>query len=115
MPPLPPSPPVALSPPVQDTLGRYGKILAPGDEVTHPLKLHLPNPGVGEVKVPRQDELVMREKLEELAKLSDDDIRKELAQWPPFAKMNLRDQGGMLQRIQDFRDYRSQSRVAKSP
>ena len=100
--------------PLPDTLGRYGKILTPGDESAHPLKLKLPFPGVGEIKVPTQDELNMRFKLEQLAKLSDADIRLQLAQWPAYAKMSLRDEGLMLQRIQDFRDYRSNVAKAKA-
>jgi hypothetical protein len=98
--------------PMPDTLGRYGKILTPGDETSHPLKLRLPFPGVGEIKIPSQDELNMRIKLEQLARLSDADIRVQLAQWPAYGKMSLRDEGLMLQRIQDFRDYRSN--VAKA-
>ena len=115
--PVPAHPPAtnaapALPPP--DTLGRYGKILAPGDETSHPLKLKMPFPGVGEIKVPSQDELNMRFKLEQLAKFSDADIRLQLAQWPAYSKMNLRDEGLMLQRIQDFRDYRSNVAKAKA-
>jgi hypothetical protein len=78
----------------------------------HPLKLKMPFPGVGEVKVPNQDEMNMREKLEQLAKLSDEDIHAQLEKWPAYGKMSLRDQGAMLQRIQDFRDYRTN--VAKA-
>jgi hypothetical protein len=88
-----------------DTLGQYGKILSPSDQMAHPLKLKMPFPGVGEVKVPSQDEMNMREKLEQLAKLSDSDIRAQLEKWPAYSKMTLRDEGAMLQRIQDFRDY----------
>jgi hypothetical protein len=95
----------ALPPAMQNTLGRYGNILAPGDQVSYPLKLKLPFPSDAEVRVPKPDDLVKRQKLEELAKLSDDDLRKQLAQWPAYGKMSLRDQGNMLQRIQDFRDY----------
>ena len=90
-----------------DTLGKYGKIVAPGDQPAHPLKLNLPLPTVGEVKIPSADELNMRDKLEQLATLSDADIRSQLAKWPAYGKMSLRDQGSMLMRIQDFRDYRS--------
>src|SRR5271167_2451839 len=37
--------------PPQDEMGRYGKILGPSDEMTHPLKLKTPFfPGLGEVK-----------------------------------------------------------------
>jgi hypothetical protein len=100
-------------PPV-DVMGRYGKILTPSDEVSHPLKLKMPFPGVGEVKVPRQDELNMREKLEQLASLSDDEIRTQLSEWPAYSKMNLRDEGTMLQRIQDFRDYRTRVALQKA-
>jgi hypothetical protein len=101
----------ALPPAMQNTLGRYGNILAPGDQVSYPLKLKLPFPSDAEVRVPKPDDLVKRQKLEELARLSDDDLRKQLAQWPAYGKMSLRDQGSMLQRIQDFRDYHA--RVAQ--
>jgi hypothetical protein len=97
-----------------DTFAQYGKIVAPSDQVAHPLKLKLPFPGVGEVKVPTQDELNMRAKLEQLAKLSDADIRLQLEKWPAFSKMSLRDEGAMLQRIQDFRDYHLNVAKAKA-
>jgi hypothetical protein len=100
--------------PPPDTLGRYGNILAPGDQAAYPLKLKMPFPGVGELKIPSQGELVMRQKLEELALLSDDELRKQLAMWPAFSRMNLRDEGTMLQRIQDFRDYRSKTAMQKA-
>jgi hypothetical protein len=103
-----------IPPPLPDTLGRYGKILMPGDDTSHPLKLKMPFPGVGEVKVPNQDEVNMRDKLEQLAKLSDADIRLQLDQWPAYGNMSLRDQGVMLQRIQDFRDYRARIAVQKA-
>jgi len=90
-----------------ETLGQYGKILAPGDQPAHPLKLKLPFPDVGQVKIPSPDELVMRDKLEKLAMLSDAEIRAQLDKWPAYGKMTLRDQGLMLQRIQDFRDFRT--------
>ncbi len=104
--------PVVTPPP--DTLGRYGKILVPSTELSHPLKLKMPFPDVGEVKIPAQDDLNMREKLEQLAKLSDAEIRVQLQQWPAYGKMNLRDEGTMLQRIQDFRDYRSRVAAQKA-
>jgi len=94
------------------TLGQYGKILAPGDQPGHPLKLKLPFPDAGQVKIPSQDELTMRDKLEKLAELSDADIRMQLSKWPAYGNMSLRDQGALLQRIQDFRDFRTN--VAKS-
>jgi hypothetical protein len=97
-----------------DTLGRYGKILAPSDEMSHPLKLKMPLPDVGEVKVPSADELALRDKLEQLSLLSDSEIREQLNQWPAFSKMNLRDEGMMLQRIQDFRDYRTRVAMQKA-
>jgi hypothetical protein len=107
--PAAPKAPATNAPPAlpPDTFGEYGKIVAPSDQTAHPLKLKMPFPGVGEVKIPSADEMKMREKLEELAKLSDNDIRAQLEKWPAYGKMNLRDQGTMLQRIQDFRDYRS--------
>jgi hypothetical protein len=114
-PPAPAKPPVPAATPATnaapilppEALGRYGKILTPSDQPAHPFKLRLPFPDAGQVKIPSQDELVMREKLEQLAMLSDDDIRKQLERWPAYGKMNLRDQGQMLQRIQDFRDFRT--------
>lgn len=106
--------PVVPPVPPPDTLGRYGKILMPSDEMSHPLKLKMPFPGVGEVKVPNPDELNMREKLEQLAKLSDSDIRLQLEQWPAYSRMNLRDEGAMLQRIQDFRDYHTRVAMQKA-
>jgi hypothetical protein len=107
--PAPAKTPAIHPPPVlpPDTFSQYGKIVAPSDQMAHPLKLKLPFPGVGEVKVPTKDELTMREKLEQLAMLSDADIRVQLEKWPAFSKMSLRDEGAMLQRIQDFRDYRA--------
>ena len=96
------------------TLGQYGKILAPGDQPAHPLKLRLPFPDVGQVKIPSADELVMRDKLEQLAMLSDADIRTQLDKWPAYGKMTLRDQGSMLMRIQDFRDFRTNTAKAKA-
>jgi hypothetical protein len=105
-PPLPPN--------LQNTLGRYGNIVLPGDQVAYPLKLRLPNPNDDEIRVPSQDDLVKRAKLEALASLSDDDIRKELAAWPAYNKMSLRDQGAMLQRIQEFREYHARVALQKA-
>ena len=120
-PPMPPPRPPATAPATNaapivpaEALGRYGKILTPSDQPAHPLKLRLPFPDAGQVKIPSQDELVMRDKLEQLAMLSDDDIRKQLERWPAYAKMNLRDQGQMLQRIQDFRDFRTNTARMKA-
>ena len=50
-PPVPPQ-----NPPVPDTFNRYGKIWAPSDDVAHPIKLNVQFPGVGEIKIPSQDE-----------------------------------------------------------
>jgi hypothetical protein len=111
--PTPPATP-ALPPAAQETLGRFGQIVLPGTEVAHPLRLKLPLPDVGEVKVPKPEELQMREKLEQLASLSDDEIRKQLMEWPPFSKMSLRDEGTMFQRIQDFRTYRTNVAAQKA-
>jgi hypothetical protein len=102
----PPGKPAVLPVP-QDYFQPYGKILAPGTEPTHPLKLAMPGPDFGQVKVPSQEELSMREKLEGLADLSDEDIRINLYKWPAFTKMNLADEGAMLMRIQMFRDRRA--------
>ncbi len=107
-------PPAPLPPGLQNTLSRYGNIVQPGDQVTYPLKLHLPFPNEGEVRLPKQDDLAKRQKLEALARLSDDDIRKQLAAWPAYNKMSLRDQALMLQRIQDFRDYHTRVAVQKA-
>ena len=101
----PPAKPAPLPPSLQTTLGQYGNIVAPGDQMPYALKLRLPNPTEGEVRVPKPEDLLKREKLEALAELTDDQIRKQLAAWPVFSKMSLRDQAAMLQRIQDFRDY----------
>lgn len=97
-----------------DAYVRYGKILAPSEAAAHPFKLNMPFPGVGEVRVPSPDELKMREKLEQLATLSDDEIRTQLQQWPPFAKMSLADEGAMLMRIQQFKEQRSRIASGKA-
>ena len=111
-PPVPAAP--APPPPIPNTLDLYGKIWAPSNDVAHPLKLQLPFPNIGEIKVPSQDELNARDKLEELATLSDADIHAKLDEWPPYGKMSLHDQGALLQRIQDFRDYRTKVAVEKA-
>ncbi len=72
-----------------DTFNRYGKIWAPSDDVAHPIKLNVQFPGVGDLKVPSQDELSVRDKLEKLATLSDDQIRAELAQWPALRENEI--------------------------
>lgn len=96
--------PPAAPPP--EYLERYGKILTSGDDPSHPLKLTMPFPDVGEIKIPNQDQLVMRDKLEALAVLSDDDIRTQLNQWPACTKMKLADEGTLLTRIQQFKERR---------
>lgn len=93
--------------PPPDPYNQYGHILAPSDDAAHPMKLNMPFPGIGEMKVPSMDELSIRDKLEKLASLSDADIRAQLDKWPPFAKMKLGDQGQMLARIQSFKDQRT--------
>lgn len=103
-----------VPPPIPDTFNRYGKIWAPSDDVAHPVKLNLQFPGVGELKVPSQDELNVRDKLEQLAILSDDDIRAQLAQWTPYNKMRLADEGQMLMRIQQFKDQRTKVAMDKA-
>jgi hypothetical protein len=97
--------PAPLSPALQKSLDRYGDIVTTGTQVSYPLHLHLPLPYEIEVHVPTSEDLVIRAKLEALANLSDDELRKQLAAWPALNKMSLRDQGLLLQRIQDFRDY----------
>jgi hypothetical protein len=95
-------------PPVpEDYYARYGKIISAGSEPSHPLKLAMPFPDVGQVKVPSDEELAMRDKLERLATMSDDDIRDDLAKWPAFKQMSLADEGAMLMRIQMFKDRRA--------
>jgi len=95
-------------PPVpEDYFQRYGKILTPGSEPSHPLKLSMPFPDVGQVKVPSAEELAMRDKLERLATMSDSDIRDDLSKWPAFNEMSLADEGAMLMRIQMFKDHRA--------
>ncbi len=120
-PPSAPVPPAgankAVPPPSPTDPGdfnRYGKIWAPSDDAAHPLKLNLTFPGVGDMRIPSQDELTMRDKLEQLATLSDDDIRTKLNAWPPYNKMKLSDQGQMLIRIQQFKDLRTQTAAKKA-
>ncbi len=91
----------------EDYYARYGKIISAGNEPSHPLKLSMPFPDVGQVKVPTAEELAMRDKLERLATMSDDDIRDDLSKWPAFNKMSLADEGAMLMRIQMFKDHRA--------
>jgi hypothetical protein len=93
-------------PPLDDYYVRYGQILKPSDQAGYPFKLNMPFPDVGAVKVPSREELDVRDKIEQLATLSDDEIRQQLMQWPAFGKMSLADDGAMLARIQNFRDYR---------
>jgi hypothetical protein len=112
----PPSPPPAAAgakpvpvvPPVPiDYFQRYGKILSPGSEPNHPLKLSMPNPDIGQVKIPTGEETALRDKIERLTTMSDEDIRKDLANWPAFKQMTLSDEGAMLVRIQQFKDHRA--------
>lgn len=104
--------PVIPAPP--DSFNRYGKIWAPSDDVAHPIKLNVQFPGVGDMKIPSQDELNVRDKLEQLAKLSDADIHKQLDQWPPYSKMKLGDQGQLLMRIQAFKELRAKVALQKA-
>ena len=106
-----PAKPAPKTPVPQD---QYGGIVLPSDEAAHPVRLRLPFPGVGEVKIPTKAELTMREKLEQLAALSDAEIHAQLGKWPAYSKMTLRDQASMLMRIQDFRDYRSKIAAQKA-
>jgi hypothetical protein len=109
--------PAAVAPPPDlpaDDITRYGKILKPADHLPYPFKLSMPFPGFGEVKVPTQDELDMRMKLEQLATLSDAQIRAQLAKWPAFATMSLSDEGTMLTRIEQFREYRTKLALMKA-
>jgi hypothetical protein len=91
----------------EDYYARYGKIISAGNEPSHPLKLAMPFPDVGQVKIPTDAELAMRDKIERLATMSDDDIREDLAKWPAFKEMSLADEGAMLMRIQMFKDHRA--------
>jgi len=103
-----PAPAKPVIPPVPvDYFQPYGKILSPGTEPSHPLKLAMPFPDVGQVKIPGAEEMALRDKIERLTTLSDDDIRKELANWPAFRQMSLADEGAMLMRIQMFKDRRA--------
>lgn len=118
MPPVPAKTPatnaVAKVVPPPDTFNRYGKIWALSDDVAHPIKLNVQFPGIGEMKIPSQDELNVRDKLEQLATLSDDDIHKQLDQWPPYGKMKLGDQGQLLIRVQAFREQRTRIALQKA-
>jgi hypothetical protein len=107
--PPPPAPPVP-----EDYFARYGKILSPNNQPSYPFKLTMPAPGFGEVKIPNASELAMREKLEGLAMLSDAEIRDQLEKWPAYGKMSLGDQGAMLTRIQQFRDFRTKMAAMKA-
>jgi len=106
------NPAPAAAPP--DTFNRYGKIWAPSDDISHPLKLNLQFPGVGDLKIPSEEELNERDKLEQLATLSDEEIRNQLDQWPPYGKMKLGDEGQMLFKIQQFKDLRTRIAQAKA-
>jgi hypothetical protein len=97
-----------------DDITRYGKILKPADHLPYPFKLSMPFPGFGEIKVPTRDELDMRMKLEQLATLSDQQIRDQLAKWPGFTTMSLSDEGTMLSRIEQFREYRNNMALVKA-
>jgi hypothetical protein len=100
--------PAPVVPPVPvDYFQRYGKILSPGSEASHPLKLAMPNPDIGQVKIPTPEETALRDKIERLTTMSDEDIRKDLANWPAFKQMTLADEGAMLVRIQQFKDHRA--------
>ncbi|MCE0522074.1 MAG: hypothetical protein LV480_04110 [Methylacidiphilales bacterium] len=105
---------VAATPPVPDTFNRYGRIWAPSDDVEHPLKPSAHFPAIGEIRIPSQDELNDRDKLEQLAMLSDAEIRAQLEQWPPYSKMKLGDQGLMLSHIQQFKDQRTKVAMDKA-
>ena len=113
--PVPPASPAATAPkpvipPVPDEdFQRYGKILAPGTQPSHPIKLNMPFPDVGQIKIPSAEELAMRDKLERLTTMSDADIRKDLEAWPAFDEMTLGDEGAMLVRIQLFKDHRDKT------
>ena len=104
----------AVFAPVPDTFNRYGKIWAPSDDAAHPIKLNVQFPGVGDMKIPSQAELNVRDKLEQLATLSDADIHKQLDQWPPYGKMKLGDQGQLLMRIQAFKELRTRVAMQKA-
>jgi len=106
-----PVPPPASPPP---DFSRYGKILSPSDQAPYPFKLTMPYPGVGEIKVPSKEELEVRQKLEQLAVLSDAEIRDQLEKWPAFSKMSLGDEGAFLSRIQQFRDYHAKVALEKA-
>jgi hypothetical protein len=104
----------AVPPPQEDYFQRYGKILAPGTEPAHPLKLNMPFPDVGQISIPSQEQLDMREKLEHLATMSDADILQDLEKWPAFSKMSLADEGNMMVRIQQFKDRRAKLAQARA-
>ena len=106
--------PKPAAPPVPDSFNRYGKIWAPSDDVEHPLKLNGHFPGVGEIRIPSQEDLNDRDKLEQLAMLSDTEIRAQLEQWPPYSKMKLGDQGQMLSHIQQFKEQRTKIAMDKA-
>ena len=103
--------PVSAKPAAAPTVATNAAPITPAQP---PVKLKLPSPGAGEVNIPTSDELSMREKLEQMAKLSDEEIHAQLAHWPEFGKMTLRDQGQLMMRIQDFRDFRARVAAQKA-
>ena len=104
----------AVPPPPNDYFKEYGHIIATTTEAAHPLKLTPPSTEVGEIRVPTDEEMSMRVKLEVLASLSDADIRARLEQWPAYGKMTLSDEGQFLARIQMFKDQRSKLALASA-
>ena len=118
--PTPPAPTATTNtaakpaPPVPDSFNRYGKIWVPSSDVAHPLQLNTHFPGVSEIRIPSQDDLNDRDKLEQLTMLSDAEIHKQLDQWPPYSKMKLGDQGQLLLHIQMFREQRTKIAMDKA-
>jgi hypothetical protein len=97
----------AVPPPPNDYFKTYGHIMATTTEPDHPIRFMAPSTDVGQVKIPTDEEIMMRQKLEVLASMSDADIRAELEKWPAYGKMSLSDEGLFLARIQLFKDQRA--------
>jgi len=64
--------------------------------------------------IPNRHEVEAREKLQELAKLSDEQLTAELHKWPRYQKMTFGERAKFLQRIQDIRDHRKNMAVNRA-
>jgi hypothetical protein len=56
----------------------------------------------------------LRGRLNALAKLSDAEVLAQLGKWPPYQQMSLGEKGGLLQKIQDVREFRAKAARRKA-